>query len=81
MTALLAAPVDGSRARRGDGRTVESLSAQIDVLKEAKELQNKRIEALESQVRDLQAQLSKPSGNYASADDLKHGHGRGERGR
>src|SRR6185312_8147975 len=50
---------------------LNSLSAQIDVLKEAKELQNKRIEALEKQVGDLQSQLNKvPSGNFASQEDL-----------
>jgi LysM repeat protein len=38
---------------------------------EAKELQNKRIEALEKQVADLQSQLNKPSGDYASAADVK----------
>ena len=49
---------------------MNQLSAQIDVLKEAKDLQNKRIEALEKQVSDLQSQLNKPSGDYASKDDV-----------
>jgi LysM repeat protein len=50
---------------------LNQLSAQIDVLKEAKELQNKKIEALEKQVSDLQSQVNTPSGNYASAEDVK----------
>lgn len=71
MTALLAAP---SFSRAQDAATEErlnKLSAQIDVLIEAKDAQNKKIDDLQSQIRDLQNQVSKPTGNYASADDLK----------
>ena len=50
---------------------MNKLSAQIDVLIEAKDAQNKKIDDLQSQLRDLQNQVSKPSGNYASADDVK----------
>jgi LysM repeat protein len=71
MTALLAAPVIVPAQDAATEERLNSLSAQVDVLKEAKELQNKRIEALEKQVNDLQSQLGKvPSGNFASQDDL-----------
>jgi len=71
MTALLMAPVVVPAQDAAVEERLSSLSAQIDVLKEAKELQNKRIEALEKQVSDLQAQVSKPAGDYASTDELK----------
>jgi len=70
MTALLAAPVIAPAQDAATEERLNQLSAQIDVLKEAKELQNKRIEALEKQVSDLQSQISKPSGDYASKDDV-----------
>ncbi|HWC60569.1 MAG TPA: LysM peptidoglycan-binding domain-containing protein [Verrucomicrobiae bacterium] len=71
MTVLLAAPVIVPAQDAATEERLNKLSAQIDVLVEAKEAQNKRIEALERQVSDLQSQVSKPSGNYASVDDLK----------
>jgi LysM repeat protein len=71
MTALLMAPVVAPAQDAAVEERLNSLSAQIDVLKEAKELQNKRIEALEKQVSDLQSKVSQPAGDYASNDDLK----------
>jgi len=71
VTALMAAPVIAPAQDAAMEERFNQLSAQIDVLKEAKELQNKKIEALEKQVSDLQAQLSKPSGDYATSDQLK----------
>lgn len=71
MTALLMAPVAVPAQDAAVEERLNSLSAQIDVLKEARELQNKKIEALEKQVSDLQSQLSKPSGDYASTEELK----------
>ena len=71
MTALLAAPMVSSAQDAATEERLNKLSAQMEVLIEAKDAQNKKIDALESQVRDLQSQLNKPSGNYASADDLK----------
>jgi LysM repeat protein len=71
MTALLAAPVIVPAQDAATEERFNQLSAQIDVLKEAKELQNKKIEALEKQVNELQAQVNKPSGDYAGAGDLK----------
>src|ERR1700759_4933918 len=72
MTALLlAAPMVVTAEDAAIEERLNLLSAQIDVLKEAKELQSKRIEALEKQVSDLQAKVDRPQGNYASAEDLK----------
>ena len=71
MTALLAVPMISPAQDAATEERLNKLSAQIDVLIEAKEAQNKKIDDLQSQVRDLQNQLNKPQGNYASADDLK----------
>lgn len=71
MTALLAVP---ALSRAQDAATEErlnKLNAQIEVLIEAKDAQNKKIEDLQRQITELQGQVNKPSGNYASADDLK----------
>ncbi len=71
MAALLAAPVVSRAQDAATEERLNNLTAKIDVLIEAKDAQNKKIEALEKQVNELQSQLNKPSGNYASADDLK----------
>lgn len=71
MTALLAAPMISPAQDAATEERMNKLSAQIDVLVEAKEAQNKKIDALEKQINDLQAQLNKPSGNFVSSDDLK----------
>ena len=71
MAALFAVPVASRAQDAATEERMNKLSAQIDVLVEAKEAQNKKIDDLQAQIRDLQNQLSKPSGNYASADDVK----------
>jgi LysM repeat protein len=71
LTAVLAAPAIAPAQDAATEERINKLSAQIDVLTEAKEAQNKKIDDLESQVRDLQSQIGKPTGNYASADDVK----------
>lgn len=71
VTGLLALPAVAPAQDAATEERLNKLSAQIDVLVDAKEAQNKKIDDLQSQIRDLQNQLSKPSGNYASADDLK----------
>lgn len=68
---LLAAP---AIVRAQDAATEErlnKLSAQIQDLVDAKMAQNKRIDELARQIRELQEQQSKPNGSYASQDDLK----------
>lgn len=71
MTALLATPAIAPAQDAATEERLNKLSAQIDVLIEAKDAQNKKIDDLQSQLRDLQSQVTKPTGNYASADDLK----------
>lgn len=71
VTGLLALPAIAPAQDAATEERLNKLSAQIDVLIDAKEAQNKKIDDLQSQIRDLQNQMSKPSGNYASADDLK----------
>lgn len=70
-TTLLALPAISPAQDAATEERLNKLSAQIDVLIDAKEAQNKKIEDLQSQIRDLQNQVSKPTGNYASADDVK----------
>lgn len=69
-TALLAVPGISPAQDAATDERLNKLSAQIDVLLEAKDEQTKKIADLESQIRDLQNQVSKPTGNYASADDV-----------
>src|SRR3954469_14152805 len=71
MMALLAAPMIVSAQDAAMEERLNQLSAQIDVLKEAREVQSKKIEALEKQVGELQSQVNKPSGDYASSEQLK----------
>jgi LysM repeat protein len=70
MAALFVAPW----ISRGQDAAVEErlnkLSAQIQDLVEAKNAQNKRIEELARQIRELQEQQSKPNASYASQQDV-----------
>lgn len=70
-TALLAMPGISPAQDAATEERLNKLSAQIDVLVDAKEAQNKKIDELEHEIQDLQNQVSKPTGNYASADDVK----------
>ena len=69
--ALLAVPTISPAQDAATEERLNKLSAEIDVLTEAKDQLNNKINALESEIHDLQAQVGKPTGNYASADDLK----------
>lgn len=71
MAALLAVPMISPAQDAATEERFNKLTAQIEDLIDMKNVQNKKIEALEKQVSDLQGQLNKPQGNYASADDLK----------
>jgi LysM repeat protein len=60
--------------RAQDAATEErlnKLAAQIEVLIEAKDQQNRKIEQLARAIENLQAQASKPDPGYASQEDLK----------
>ena len=70
-TALLAMPAISPAQDAATEERLNKLSAQIDVLVDAKEAQNKKIDELEHEIQDLQNQVTKPTGNYASADDVK----------
>jgi LysM repeat protein len=69
--ALLGSP---AMLRAQDAATEErlnKLTAQIEVLVEIKDAQNKRIDELTKAIEALQRQMDKPSPNYASAEDVK----------
>ena len=60
--------------RAQDAATEEKLnrlSGQIENLIEGQKAQQRHIEALAKAIETLREQLDKPSGNYASAEDLK----------
>jgi TolA-binding protein len=63
------------RASAQDAATqaeLDKLSGQIQDVQDALAVQDKRIEALEKKVSDMQDQVNKPAGNdFASTDDLK----------
>jgi LysM repeat protein len=70
--ALLAAPANARAQDTATEERLNKLSAQIEVLVEAKESQNKKIEALAKAVDALEQQLNKPNASYASEEDVKH---------
>lgn len=64
----------GSTLRAQDASTEErfnKLAGQIEDLRSNQEAITKRIEALGQAIESLRGQLDKPSGNYASDEDLK----------
>jgi LysM repeat protein len=48
------------------------LKGHVDELTESRDALLKRIESLEKEIAELRVQAAKPTGNYASADDVKH---------
>jgi LysM repeat protein len=69
--ALLATP---AMLRAQDAATEErfnKLAAQIEVLIESKDAQNRKIEELARAIDALQQQMNKPSPSYASQEDVK----------
>jgi LysM repeat protein len=71
MAALLAAPVVSRAQDAAVEERLNKLSAQIEVLIEAKDVQNRKIEELARQLREVQEQQNKPSPSHASAEDVK----------
>ena len=71
VAALLATPVVLRAQDPAVEERLNKLSSQIQDLIDAKDAQNKRIEELARQLRELQDQQSQPIVNYASQDDLK----------
>jgi LysM repeat protein len=70
--AMLVAPAALPAQDAAVEERLEKLAGQIKDLIEAKDAQNKRIEDLARGLRELQDQQNKPSGNYASQEDVKH---------
>jgi septal ring factor EnvC (AmiA/AmiB activator) len=51
---------------------LNKLAGQIENLVEAQRAQQKQLEALSKEIDNLRDQVSKPAGNYASQDEVKH---------
>jgi hypothetical protein len=69
--ALLAAPAVLRAQDAALEERLNKLSAEIQVLIEAKEAQNKRIDELAKAVDALTQQQNKPNASYASQEDIK----------
>src|SRR5262245_33767758 len=69
--AMLVAPAALRAQDAAVEERLDKLAGQIKDLIEAKDAQNKRIEELARGVRELQEQQGRPSGNYASQEDVK----------
>jgi LysM repeat protein len=73
---LLVAWLSGGALARAQDAAVEErlnkLSGHIEDLLAAKAEQDKRIAALVKEIEGLREHLGKPSGNYASADDVRN---------
>ena len=50
---------------------VKKLNGLVQDLQESKEIQRKQIENLSKEIQALREQMAKPTGNYASQDDLR----------
>ena len=48
------------------------LKGHVDELTESRDALLKRIQSLEKEIAELRVQVAKPTGNYASQEDLKH---------
>ncbi|MGD0614849.1 MAG: LysM peptidoglycan-binding domain-containing protein [Verrucomicrobiota bacterium] len=68
---LLAAPAVLRAQDAAVEERLNKLTAQIQDLVDAKDAQNKRIEELAKELRELQDQQGKPNASYASQEDLK----------
>jgi LysM repeat protein len=70
--ALRAEDAASIAARQEADENYKMVKARVDDLTEARDALTRRIQSLEKEISDLRAQIAKPSGNYASTDDLKH---------
>jgi hypothetical protein len=73
---LLVAPLlrgqDSSAVSRAEmEENYKKLKGDVDLLLEIKGSQAKKIQELEAEIVSLRSQMSKPQGNYASAEDVK----------
>lgn len=72
MTAL--SLCGGAQLQAQDAATeerVKKLNGLVQDLQESKEIQRKQIENLSKEIQTLRDQMAKPTGNYASQDDLR----------
>jgi LysM repeat protein len=69
--AVLTVPVFSRGQDAATEERLNKLGAQIQDLVDAKDAQNKRLDELAKQIRELEEKADKPSGNYASAEDVK----------
>ena len=72
---LIALSLCGGRGLRAQDAATEErlkkLTGLVQDLQESKETQRKQIESLSREVQSLREQVSKPTGNYATQDDLR----------
>jgi nucleoid-associated protein YgaU len=71
IVVLIAAPGVSRAQDAAVEERLNKLSAQIQDLIDAKDAQNKRIEELARQIRELQEQQSKPNASYASQEEVR----------
>jgi len=72
---LMALSLSGGRGLRAQDAATEErlkkLNGLVLDLQESKETQRKQIESLSREIQTLREQVSKPTGNYATQDDLR----------
>jgi LysM repeat protein len=69
---LRAEDAAATAARQESEENYKILKGNIDNLTDANAALQKRIDSLEREISELRAQVSKPTGNYATTDDVKH---------
>jgi LysM repeat protein len=71
VIAALGTPLCSQAQDAATQERLDKLAGQIENLIEAQRVQQKHIDALAKEIESLRDQASKPTGNYASQDDLK----------
>jgi LysM repeat protein len=71
VIAALSAPLCARAQDAATQERLDKLAGQIEDLIASQRAQQKHIEALAKEIESLREQASKPTGNYASQDDLK----------
>jgi LysM repeat protein len=69
--AMACAYLPASRAQDANEERYNKLSGQIEDLRSAHDALNRKCEGLIKEIESLRSQLDKPSGNYASDEDVK----------
>ena len=72
LTAILLCAATPSPAQdAATDEKIKKLTGLVQDLQETKESQRKQIESLSKEIQTLREQMAKPTGNYASQDDLR----------